>query len=586
MKKSVDLEAVSRVSKLSPYLVAAIFFGIVYVCSLSLVYVEGDDAASVVFHALGRNVNLQPPYSPYHGMMDIFLGLLPASEMVVRSSAILMSAVFSVVMVALIIRLISDLLPDLENWKLSIVSVAMLLCIPEIFYLSITYTPSIFAMSFVLAAHLVIVTAFRRFLAGDMTPRTFFPAFILSVGLFSVGVACRWDIGVYVLFIVADLVSSAWKPGKLAQGVKLGLLWGIFAFSASLAAIVCTGYGIQEIQFTLNLARTEITSRDSWFATVGAYQSFFTPGFVVFGAAGLAYFARSNRNLVLLTLLGAIPVAPYLFSREPKMLLPAIPAMCLAIAAGVNLICFAKSHRKYLRLAKVASLIILVLPWLIGIQFNSTDTLWGPGFEVRTLSADNLIAETGQGIADRVAGRTVSISNYGFGFAGGFAIPTPEGPRPLGGHAFVLFNSEWRDLMVKLDNERRATVELAMFSNLNILQDEANSYLLAKLLEMGSTTTDPRDNLAPGGINQRSFPDKLRHGVNIQILKIRKSLFEQEQIEKLLELNPSRKVILYSGYSSTLKRLSEVAPKSILPLGPYSAIVDLDALHQAISEKP
>ena len=43
-------------------LVVIVFAGI-YTQALSPVYVEGDDAMVVAYHALGRHAELQPPYS-------------------------------------------------------------------------------------------------------------------------------------------------------------------------------------------------------------------------------------------------------------------------------------------------------------------------------------------------------------------------------------------------------------------------------------------------------------------------------------------------------------------------------------------
>ena len=71
---------------------ATIIFGSVYIASLTFVYVEGDDATSIVYHAMGRDRSVQPAYSAYHGMMDVFLGWLPADEIVLRHLAISLTA--------------------------------------------------------------------------------------------------------------------------------------------------------------------------------------------------------------------------------------------------------------------------------------------------------------------------------------------------------------------------------------------------------------------------------------------------------------------------------------------------------------
>lgn len=555
-----------------------IIFGIVYACSLSFVYIEGDDASSVLFHALGRNVSLQPPYSPYHGMMDIFLGILPANEIIVRYTSIGISALAAASIVVLIIKLIQEWLPGLNNSKLTVLIVFILLCSPEIFYLGMVYTPSLIAMSLVLAAHLLIRFAYKRFLTPVIVIKYFVSLFFLSAIIFGVGVACRWDIGTYLIFIVADLTLNAGNNKPLKQVLKFNLAWGVLAFIASLIAIFGSGYGMSDIQFALNLAKSEILSSDSWFATLGAYQTIFTPALAIFFLTGWLFLAYTQKRLAVLVVLGLISVAPYLFSREPKMILPAFAAIWLAVAAGINLIWFSNTRFKYLTFARVSTIILMVLPWLVGLQVNSEETSWGPGFDIKTFVPASAEGNTPDIVTNQVEDRAVSISDFNLSLEGGFAIPTPEGPRPLGGHANVLLNGEWRDLALKLDTERKSVVEQALSTDLNILQDEGNSIFIAKLVEMNFLTNDKKASYALNGINERKFFNPEGEFVKLQVLKVRKSLFDKVQILELIKLNPNRKVILLSGYSSTIRKLFDTAPESVSPLGPFSAIVDLDAL--------
>jgi len=568
----------------APYIVVAISFAIVYACSLTFVYIEGDDAASVAFHALGRDPALQPPYSPYHGMMDLILGLLPAQEATVRYAAISISAISAVLAMVLMVRLISELIPGIDELHLSLISIFILLCVPEVFYLSMVYTPSVVAMSFVLAAHLLIRGGVRRLLESSIKYRQFIVVFAFSALLFGAGVACRWDIGVYLLFILADLSLGITVHAVSTQLVKVCMLWGAAAIISSIIAIAITGSGIYDIQFALNLARSEIVSRDSWFATVGAYQTFFTPAFGIFFAAGVGALVFNKRRLGFVVVLGILPVMPYLFSREPKMLLPAFPAFFLAIAAGVELIWFWRSNDLVRHWIRIPLAVVMLAPWLIGIQLNSSDTSWGPGFDARTIASDLVIGESAVTASDRVGDRTVSVGRLDIGLADGFAIPTPEGPRPVGGHAFVLFGGKWRQLAIKFDDERRVVAELAFSEGLTIVQDEGNSNLVTKLLEMGFVTTDGRVANSINGINQRRFFNKSGRSVDLLVLQVRKSLYEKDQIEEILKLSRGQRVILHSGYTSTLRRVFDTAPESVNPLAPFSAIVDLAGFHKALSK--
>src|SRR5687767_8286504 len=74
-------------------MLVALAFALVYSRSLTLVYVEGDDAAIIAYHALGRNFQIQEFYSPYQSLLDTVLSVLPQDEELVRRTALLLTAV-------------------------------------------------------------------------------------------------------------------------------------------------------------------------------------------------------------------------------------------------------------------------------------------------------------------------------------------------------------------------------------------------------------------------------------------------------------------------------------------------------------
>jgi hypothetical protein len=65
-----------------------VLYSILYFSTLNLNYVEGDDAATVLYHLCGRNTAIQKPYAAYNSGLDYIiqasgliteqvLGLLP-----------------------------------------------------------------------------------------------------------------------------------------------------------------------------------------------------------------------------------------------------------------------------------------------------------------------------------------------------------------------------------------------------------------------------------------------------------------------------------------------------------------------------
>ena len=118
------------------------------------------------------------------------------------------------------------------------------------------------------------------------------------------------------------------------------------------------------------------------------------------------------------------------------------------------------------------------------------------------------------------------------------------------------------------------------------MQDEGNSYIVAKLLELGYRTDDPKVDYASELATQRRFVNEGGETIDLQLLRKRGSLFETDDLTSLITLNSSGKVVLYSGYSSTIRRLIEDSPEAAIVQGPFSAIVDLELLRRSVENQP
>jgi hypothetical protein len=262
------------------------------------------------------------------------------------------------------------------------------------------------------------------------------------------------------------------------------------------------------------------------------------------------------------------------------MILPALPGLWLALAAGVRFIFeYSGPGERRVRLAGVAIAVLAVLPWLIGLQVESAETSWGPGFNIKTPVSHEAEPAAEELISDQVNQRSVAVRRWNLNFTGGFAIPTPEGPRPLGGHLSVLLvGGEWRRLNSAFDRERLTAIETAVDNNYSLMQDEGNSLITAKLLEQGYSTNDPKVDYNSAIATQRRFVNAEGRTLNLQLLRTRGSLFRPDDLRSLVSLNPSGKVVLFSGYSSTIRKLVEDAPEAATVQGPFSAVVDLGRL--------
>ncbi len=70
--------------------------------------------------------------------------------------------------------------------------------------------------------------------------------------------------------------------------------------------------------------------------------------------------------------------------------------------------------------------------------------------------------------------------------------------------------------------------------------------------------------------------------VKLQTLLESPSLFDEKTLRELIRLNPSRRAVFYTGYSSTSKKLKEIAPQACQTIGAFSTVLDLEALLKAI----
>ena len=179
-------------------------FGFVYSQSLTFVYVEGDDATSILHHVLGRNTILWPRYSPYHSMMDALLEQLPPSEQALRIFSISISALSAISFSILTMQLIFQWLEIEDNLLRVFLGLLILCAVPELFFLGLIYNPSLLSMTFILSSHIII----RNIPKIKLSKLSIWHVtkFFLSLLLFCNGVSFRWSLVLYGLVIVCDLV--------------------------------------------------------------------------------------------------------------------------------------------------------------------------------------------------------------------------------------------------------------------------------------------------------------------------------------------------------------------------------------------
>ncbi len=555
-------------------------FAVVFARSMTFVYVEGDDASSMAYHAMGRQREFQPPYASYHGMMDKLLGLLPAREPLLRMTGILLSGLAAVGLTLLVLALVFNWLAErglqVPRW---LVAITFLLACPELFYIGLVFSPSLLAMCFVLAAHLILRrTHWPHGLADLKTPRQTW-LFVLSFLLFGFGVALRWNILAYGLVIVVDLLrrkpaNSPFSGGISRKHLLVGGLWALLALTASFVMIALSTNGAPDFETTfrtftyvLRQAGTisptqSASSTEKLLNTALQVSPLVTPAMGLLALLGLFGLIRQRDSLAWVVAAGLLSVLPWLYSGVPKNLLTAWPALTLCFVYGLEMLWRFTSQRRWQIFGSLALLVLLLVPWGIGVRVTRSGTAWGPGFELRTFDY-----------------KDVDGTDFELTIGAGAAFPTPEGPRPLYGHGYALLGGGWRNLVQASALERQQAVELAIQRGLPlVVTNWTPDYYLLELSNRGFTTSDPFEQ------DKTATYFTLRRFVDLQGQTVLLFYHETEadDVETMLSalstLEVDSEAVILSGYPGVMRAVFERFPAALQPLGARLAIFELSAL--------
>jgi len=517
-------------------------FGLVYARSLTFVYVEGDDAETVAYHALGRNEAFQPPYTPYQSMFDAVLSGLPAREDVVRKTAIALSAVSASIFFALTMVLAfewSGVAPA-ARWPVLLIS---LLSVPEIFYLGMVTTPSMVAMALLVASHLVV----RRARTWTSTSRA--GGFAASAVLFGVGAAFRWDTVLYGVTIAADLLTGTGVPrDSLKQRTIRVAGWGLGAVVVWLSALYISGYSTPVVLGVIR--RAGPMEPLSLVYGVSRIQTLITPAFALSCAAGIVVLARRRHPLPLVALLSLVTLGKLTLFGVPKWMITAVPSLMALGVSGTAAIWTTNRNR----LAIVA---LALFPWVVGMRLTYSGVAWGPGFEVQRYDA----------VAQQTTWPRPTLG-------GGTAIPTPEGPRPLFGHGWVL-GGEWKQFVTRYWAEQPSALNVAIARGQPaFFADYSQGWGVDAYLSLGFTTTDSAFRVVDGELVERRW--RRADGVTSRMLAFLRpmDLYAPETIQRLQRVAGDTVIIF--AFTSTLATLHGRVPESLDPLGTSTAVFRID----------
>ena len=541
-------------------------FAIIYARSLTFVYIEGDDATSIAYHALGRNAKLQPPYSAYQSMMDGVLRVLPAREPVLRVGAMLITAMAAPLLILLMGILALEWAGELVAIPWAMAAIFIPLAAPELIFLGLVYTPALVAMSAAVGAHVMVRRALGGCKGGLRDPWFWGAAVLLGVGA-----ACRWDIAAYGAIVAADIWLGPGRAGTGLDGsgrkrLMLAAAWAGVTAVAWLTAVALSGYGPTTVWRAMHESGP-VESYPSLLVTAVTVQTFMTPAMGLLALAGFGVLIKRKKRLAIPVLVGIVLTARFARFGVPKWFLAATPGIVTCAIVGLSA-AWQHWQRGWRSIAMRAAIGgVLLVPWAIGVQTVFGDSAYGPGFQVQPF--------------DRAAPRQMHIRAAA---AAGALVPTSEGPRPVGGYGWVLLAGGWREIALDASADLKTAVVEAIASGEPLLEDEGEGYVTATLAGMNFSTQDGwKHDSADALLGERRFSSADGRRVVVLRLRDRASLFAAADLNRLRQLAGSDTVVVF-GYTSTLRRCYLLAPDSLTKLGAKAALLNLDRLEVRLAE--
>lgn len=545
-----------------PELVIVPVFLVFYIFSLTFHYVEGDDAYSIIYHALGRNNAIQVPYSAYQGMMDVVMSVFPADETLLRTIAISIHAVFGILFPLSIVLLIRNMLCK-EYPYLWMFALLIPFLVPEFVFSGLYYQCSSIAITLMLISHVW----FRKVFQNGFS--VFDSRLWGAIILFVIGTGFRWDCGFYLVFILLDLMFMQGAYSLRERWFKIasvGLVCGITVLSFLYLQGVNFGKIINTYQFSQKIIGE---GREfSWMINIGSSMSLFTPAFLLLFIVGLIT-DLANKRFLLLTgfIIMYIPVLKIVPSEalNPRRIITLIPIFCIWGYMGFDILMSLKKQG----LAATVIGILVLLPWVLGFQVDTDSTMWGPGFDIKTEHPHRLYGKDIEKIDNRIQLNDIRPKIL----RGGFAVPF-EGPRPVWGYADVFYGGKWRKLLNKLNDERDNLLTAARRDKIPVFQQDWGVNLMVNLVRKGYTTHESRKSVE---IDNTFYERRFFSGMdtlmfvyphNGEHLAVYDSIF----LKKIGDHYGVNKVYLYFYSSSILTEFINRFPSQTATFGPTTGI--------------
>ena len=508
-------------------------FSVVSVTTLSINYVEGDDASGVLYHLCGRNLAIQSPYSSYNSGLDFLLNFLNPNEVELRNFSIVISFIFSYLVLCVLAILIDMLLMSTKTntkyWFLCLIP----FIIPDFIFTGLIVNSTNISFT------LVLISTIFYFKYLKLSNRWFF---VLSIVFMGLSIPFRWSMIIYYPFFCSIILfNNDYSITESLKQIKPLIVFYCLSFFFGIILIYATGYGLIDFIDIVIWGKKYMDSSDkSIVSTIAVALSFFTIPLTILLFFGFkVFFANFKRHFLGKFLFLILPLTPYfilgLFIAY-KYSITVIPILIF-----ISLIGFIKIYEnKYL-----LSFFILTIAaiWLVGIEVDVNNTIFGSGYGYKkNISTNNQI------ISERNLDSRLKINKILPNFDAGFYIPTPEGPRPLFGYFYVIFGGLWKKDIDKQAQVRYFVVEeLIRNKNIFLMQDRQTAFLECDLYKYGYKTKSKFILNKNNTFEVRTFVNQ-KDTININVIApgVSKADFSLNFLQK------NKNIIFRSSYSSLI----------------------------------
>ncbi|MFT3795433.1 hypothetical protein [Flavobacterium sp.] len=535
-----------------------LLFGLLLGCTLNFNYVEGDDAATILYHLCGRNPYIQPPYAAYHSGMDWLLEMSGLQqETSLRVFAVSVSFASGFLVLAFLVLLLESLFSgdSIVTARNRLYFYLLLpLLLPDLLFHSLIINASNIAFALLLASLLVFVRFLKRgqyfYLVGSMV-------------LFGLSVPFRWTMlmalplyaGLFLYFHPFGHYGKRtwWLAVKIAIANSIGVV-------LALVCIGISGYDLAEIRQTITsgtgyLEKSEVSA----LAMLASASAFLTPALLLlllFALVKLRALKVAGQSISMAVLgLLLLSVSPFLwFGFYPmyKYSMTVLPALLVLLLLGFD---WLMRHR----ILRPVLLAAVVLPWLVGIEIEAKGTFCGPGFEMHT----NRVGQKYDTATRKNPDNRIKIESISPVFGAGFYMPMAEGPRPLYGYGYVLLGGQWKKQIDLFTQEREQMFAfLEQHPKARYFQ-EGKFYFLCDLYRHGYSTKTSVQRSFNGGFY---LYNKGKKGLIINEFPTGDKL--QRVVESIKEW--PFPVVIRSSYSNDIMQLAQMADVTLI--GPFTAI--------------